>query len=137
VRYSVMLVHVATLICLIYIDHIQSIVLGSLIGMLIPSFAQRRIDAQLSTFGVYLLLQMLSYLAAWLIGLVILPAIYDEAANGLAQICLAISQIVVFYSIREAIITILWHRLVERLNLTPTEEAMMAQPTFKLGFKTR
>jgi hypothetical protein len=136
-RYSIMLVHVTTAICLIYIDHVHSIVLGCLIGLLIPSYAQRRLDAQLGTLAVYLALQISTYVAAWVTGWMILPAIYDESANGFAQISLALSQIAVFFGIREAVIMFLWHKLAQRLNLTPTEKAMMAQPVFKLGFKAR
>jgi hypothetical protein len=134
-RYSTTLVHMATLIGLIYIDHVQSIVLGCLVGILVPTYARGRLDAQLGTMGVYLTLQVSTYVLAWVVGLVILPDIYDEFASGWAQIGLAVMQIVLFYVIREGIISFLWNKLTERLNITPTEAALMPSTSFKLGFK--
>jgi hypothetical protein len=136
-QYALMIVHVGTAIALIYIDHVHSIVLGCLVGILVPSYVNRRIEAQLGTLGLYLTLQVSAYAVAGIIGLVILPAIYDETASGLAQISLAIVQVLIFYATREAMITYLWNKLVERLNVTPDEESLVARPAFKLGFKTR
>jgi hypothetical protein len=136
-QYSVMLVHVATVICLIYIDHVHSIVLGCLVGILMPSYTRRRLDAQLGTLGVYLMLQVSTYVLAWIGGLVILPLIYDEGASGLALISLGIMQVTLFYAIRETMILVLWNKLVQRLNVTPNEEALIPQPIFRLGFKAR
>jgi len=136
-QYSVMLVRVATIICLIYIDHVHSIILGCLVGILIPTYPRRPIDAQLGTLGVYLTLQFTAYLLAWIGGLVILPLVYAEGTILLAQISLAIMQIMIFYGIREAMILILWNKLAQRLNVTPNEEALIPQPTFRLGFKAR
>lgn len=136
-RYATMIVHVGAVIGFIYIDHVHSIVLGCLVGILVPSYVNRRIEAQLATLGLYLTLQVSAYALAWIIGLVILPTIYDETASGLAQISLALMQLFIFYSTREAMITILWNKVVERLNITPNEEALIARPAFKLGFKTR
>jgi hypothetical protein len=136
-RYSTMLVHVTTIICLIYIDHIHSIVLSCLVGILVASYARGRIEAQLGTAGAYLALQITAYALTWLIGFVILPSLYDENANGLAQIGLAVMQVIVFYGIREAMIYALWNKVSSRLNVTPTEEASIARPIFRVGLKAR
>jgi hypothetical protein len=129
-RYSIMLVNVTTLICLIFIDHIHSIVLGCLVGILVASYARGRIEAQLGAAGAYLALQISAYVIAWIVGFSILPSIYDESASGLAQIGLAIMQIVIFYSTREIMIALLWNQLSRRLNVAPTEKALLARPLF-------
>lgn len=136
-RYSLMLVHVTTLICLIFIDHVHSIVLSCLVGILVASYARGRIEAQLGTAGAYLALQISAYALTWVIGFVMLPALYGENANGLAQISLAVIQVITFYVIRETMISVLWNKLSSRLNVTPTEEALIARPTFLPGLKAR
>jgi hypothetical protein len=136
-RYSLMLVHVTTLICLIFIDHVHSIVLSCLVGILVASYARGKLEAQIGTAGAYLALQITSYTLTWLIGFVVLPSLYDENANGLAQIGLAVMQVVIFYGIREVLISALWNKLTSRLNVTPTEEAFITRPTFLPGLKAR
>ncbi len=136
-RYSTMLVHVTTIICLIFIDHVHSIVLGCLVGILIASYARGRVEAQLGAAGVYLALQATAYALTWVVGFNILPGVYDENANGLAQISLAIAQVLVFYGVREAMIYMLWHKLSSRLNVSPTEEALVAPPPFRMSLKAR
>jgi hypothetical protein len=136
-RYSLMLVHVATLICLIFIDHVHSIVLSSLVGILVASYARGKIEAQIGTAGAYLTLQISAYALTWLIGFVMLPSLYNENATGLAQIILAVIQVILFYGIREAMISVLWNKLSSRLNVTPAEEALIEQPTLFTGLKAR
>jgi len=136
-RYATMLVHVAAVISLIYIDHVHSIVLGCLVSILVASYARGRIEAQLGTLGLYLALQASAYALAGVIALAILPAIYDETASGWAQICLAITQVVVFYATREGLIALIWNKLAERLNVAPNEAALIALRPIRLGLKAR
>ncbi|MEO8607456.1 MAG: hypothetical protein ABI690_06220 [Chloroflexota bacterium] len=136
-RYSLMLVHVTTLICLIFIDHIHSIVLSSLVGILVASYARGKLEAQLGTSGAYLMLQLSAYLVTWIIGFVLIPSLYDENASGLAQISIAVMQVIIFYIVRETMISFLWNMLSKRLNVTPTEEALITRPPFLPGLKAR
>jgi hypothetical protein len=135
-RSSILLVHVVTVIAIIYIDHIHSIVLGSLISIIVPTYAQRKIDSQFGTFIFYVSLQIGTYLLAWLVGLVILPFIYAGSTSGTAQISLAILQVGTFYAIREITIYALWQHLVHRLEGVSSDEARHNLSTFRVGMRS-
>ena len=117
------LVYALVLIASFYVDDIQSIVLGSLVGMLTPLYARSRADARLWTMGVYLLIQVTTYLSALIAGFAMLPALYAHLKIGgvSSEITLPLLSFVVFCSVRELIIRLLWHNLAERLNADPSE----------------
>jgi hypothetical protein len=98
-------------------------VLGSLVGLVIPTYAHNRLDASLWSFGVFLLLQISTYMLAWLIGFSLLPGAYDRLQiNGwYANFSLPVLRVVVFFLVREGIIVALWRGLIARLNVSPGE----------------
>ncbi len=117
------LVYSLALIAAFYIDDMQSIIVGSLMGMLIPIYARNRVDARLWTAGIYLLVQVTTYVSSLLTLFVIIPALYQRlGVNGWhTQVSMPLVGIAVFYGIREIIIFVLWHNLTTRLNASPTE----------------
>jgi|FLYN01.1.fsa_nt_gi hypothetical protein len=121
------LVYALVLIAGFYVDDVQSIVLGSLVGMLTPLYAHNRVDARMWTMGLYLLIQVVTYLSALIAGFVILPAIYErlgiDRVSG--HIALPLLAFAVFYGLRELAIALLWHNLTERLNADPSELNLM------------
>jgi hypothetical protein len=114
---------VVALIAAIYVEYVQSTVLGSVVGLFIPTYAHNRLDASLWSFGAFLLLQVTTYALAWLIGFSLLPGAYERLQiNGwYASFSLPVVRVAVFFLLREAIIATLWRGLVQRLNVQVSE----------------
>jgi hypothetical protein len=117
------LIYALVLIAAFYVDDIQSIVLGSLVGMLTPLYARNQLDARLWTTGLYLLIQVTTYLAVLLIGFVLIPALYEQMpTSGIhSYIALPVLGFAAFYGIREVGIALVWGNLTKRLNADPRE----------------
>jgi len=117
------LVSFITVLIAIYIEYLQSTVLGSVVGITVPTFTQNRLDTSVYTFGGFLFLQITTYLLAYLIGFVILPNLYERLhiIGDYAEMSLSIMRLAIFFLIREAMITGLWRVIVTRLNASPSE----------------
>jgi hypothetical protein len=107
-RTATLLLTVGVLLAAIYLDHVQSIVCGCVVGMLVPFYVHRTLDARFAAAGLFLLVQVVGYLAA--IGLAF------EGVNALFtspdQVGLvSVTRLLVFAGIREALIYLLWHWL--------------------------
>lgn len=120
--FSALLVGV-TLTIVFYLDHIQSAVVGSLIGMMSPTFIRHGTESRLRAVGSFLLWQLLSHGLAGAVGFVFLPALYSvlRLNSWLAEATLAVLAVALFYGLREGIIRRLWARLMERLNADEAE----------------
>lgn len=107
----------------VYLDHLQSVVLACIVGMLIPAYASRKMDAGLSAFGVYLLIQIATYALTLLLGFSLIPALFDILRwTGFGPtFMLPVIRLVVFWGAREIIIRYLWLRLVRETNTTLSE----------------
>jgi hypothetical protein len=116
-------VNILTLIAAIYLDSIQAPILGSLIGMLVPTFTENRLDTRVWTVSIYLLLQIVSIVFALLIGTVILPMFYLQLnlAGWLADISPPLVSLISLYWFREGVISIVWYALTRQLNADPRE----------------
>lgn len=117
------LFHAAALVAAFYLDHVQSAVVGGLVGMLAPIYVRNRLDARAWGLFGYSMLQVGVYLLTWLIGFQVIPALYEGLnLNGLyAELSIPILRVVVFYFIREGIIAGLWLVLTGRLNAMPSD----------------
>jgi hypothetical protein len=117
------LVYALVLIVAFYIDDIQSIVLGSLVGMLMPLYARNRLDARLWTMGLYMLIQVTTYLSVLVVGFTLLPAFYEGMAitGNYRHVALPLLSLAMFYGVRELALTLLWNNLAQRLNANPRE----------------
>lgn len=121
------LVYLGTLIAALYIDHVQSVVLGCLIGMLAPEYTSGRVDASAGAFMVFLLVTVMTYLITILGGFVAAPLLLrDLGVTPVAgALILPFLRVGLFYLIREGIIALVWRALVEKLNIGASElEAM-------------
>lgn len=120
---------VVALIAAIYVEYVQSTVLGSLVGLFIPTYAHNRLDASLWAFGVFLLLQVSTYVLAWLVGFNLLPGAYERLhINGwYASFSLPVLRVAAFFLLREGIIAGLWRGLVQRLNVQVYEVDLTPQ----------
>lgn len=99
----------------LYFDVIQSTVIGFLIGMLVPTFAQERISARTTALGFTLTLAFLFYLTFGLLAFGVLPLIYN-APGILPGFILPLLQLLLFYALREGVITALWLLLAWQLG---------------------
>jgi hypothetical protein len=117
------LLYLFTLVGALYVDHTQSVAMGSLVGMLIPTYTRSRVDAGFGAFLIFLLLQVITYLLTLLIGFNLLSGVFRAmgAAPITAALALPILRLAVFYAIREGMIAGLWRLLVERLNVAASE----------------
>jgi hypothetical protein len=111
----------------VYIDHVQSIVVSELVGMLMPIYTRRRTDAALSAGAVYLLVQTACYTLTLLLGFVVLSPVMEvlPILPQLRTILLPFLRVAIFYSIREGIIRVLWRRLVHETNAAVSEMDFM------------
>jgi hypothetical protein len=113
----------------IYVEYFQSAVLGSLVGMFVPTFARTRLDTGVLTFGGFLLLQMMVYFLTMLVGFGVLPVFINQTRliGPLTEVGLNAVRLMIFFSLREALISILWYVLVQRLNTAPSELEFVIQ----------
>jgi len=117
------LVNLAALIAAFYIDYVQSVIVGILVGMLAPAHAHNRFDTRAWGLFSYLFLQVSTYLITWLIGFQLVPTLY-QALNFkgiLAEFSLPIFRLAVFYLAREVIIATLWRALTWQLNAVSSD----------------
>ncbi len=107
-----------TLLIAIVADFAQPIILGSTLGMLIPTYRLERFDTGIMALGSFLALQMVAYVITWAIGFVLIP----DGLMGLGiagtgvHILLAITRLLLFVGTREVMIMLLWRKLRQRLN---------------------
>lgn len=89
------------------LDDVQSTVIGSLIGVIVPLFARNRLDARVGAVTVFLLLQASAYLLiAWL-ALGVVPQINADVPV-VSLYALPAEQLLVFFAVREGIARGLW-----------------------------
>ena len=97
-----------------YIDHVQSLVLGNVVGMLVSTYTPNRLNARLLAAGLFVLLKLLVYLLVLTLGFEILD-------GRLESVTLPLVRLFVFYVLHEAVIAALWQVLTLRLETSPHE----------------
>lgn len=109
-----------SLLSLAYLDLVQSILVGSVLGMLIPTYTRNRIDSGGLALGAFFAVQFLAYALIALLDLVFLPQLAAQATviNGSLLIML---QVFVFFMVRETTLILLWRMLTRRIEATPAE----------------
>jgi hypothetical protein len=110
-----------TLLALFYLDHLSSMVLCALCGMLAPTWASRPMDARLWAVSLFLSLQGVSYAAWGLLALWLLPALVPASIGGWDRLLVLTTQLLLFLLVREAAIRALWCLLLHRLEVGPAE----------------
>jgi len=108
----------SALVAVYYFDHVHSVVLGALIGMLVPTYASARSDSRLLILAAFVGLQASTYVMSWIFAFFVLPGLFDALGiySAAATLLQAILSVGLFYLIREGIVTILWLKLTEQLN---------------------
>ncbi|MBZ0298275.1 MAG: hypothetical protein K8J31_00955 [Anaerolineae bacterium] len=118
-----LLVYGVTLAAAAYLDYIQSLTLASLIGMIVPSYALDRINAQLWSTAGFLLIRLTLYLAALIAGFIIVPELLNGFGpqNPAVQISLPLLRLAIFYGLHEAAIAWAWHILKQQFSAHPSD----------------
>ena len=116
---GVLITYSLLLIATFYFNNVQSVLLGTLLGMSVPIYVRNSLDAQIWSIGSYIGLQLATYLfTGFMIGLV-LPALFSMSIA--TEILLAFMGVGIFYLIREIVLTALWRLLLFKLNSQPSE----------------
>jgi hypothetical protein len=81
-----------------YFDHIQSLVLANLIGMITPLYTPDRLNARIWAVGGFLLFKMIIYIITIVINFLVLPLLFWRLGfvGTFAGITLAVLQLLVF-----------------------------------------
>ncbi len=98
---------VAVLALAFRLDDVQSTVIGSLVGVIVPLLARSRLDARIGAFVGFLLLQVGAYLIVWWAAFVLLPQVNADLQIG-GFLALPCEQLLVFFGTREGIVRALW-----------------------------
>lgn len=116
-------VYLLTMGLAMYIDHLHSVVLAAEIGILVPVYATRRLDASAAAFILYLVIQIATFVLTLLIGFSIAPRVLEilQVSAVASAFTLPIVRLAVFAGSREVIIRYLWKVLVRETDATPSE----------------
>lgn len=115
-RTALALLNTLGLLIAVYMDHIQSVVCGSVIGMLVPLYIRRTLDARIAAVALYVLVQTFGYVLAILAAI---DGVNILFTNTDQTVLMTVARLLVFVGIREAIIAGLWRWLLNRSETTP------------------
>lgn len=116
-------VYLLTMALAMYVDHLHSVVLAAEVGILVPIYATRRLDASAAAFILYLVIQVLTFLLTLLVGFSIAPSVLEalQVSAVASALTLPIVRLIVFAGSREVIVHYLWKILVRETDATPSE----------------
>jgi hypothetical protein len=104
-----------------YLDHVQSILFGSLFGVMASYYAPNPLDQRLWAMAGFLSLQIASYLVPTVLVFLIFPMTYRYMNGWLIEASIPVVSVLSFYLPREIILTHLWNLLAKQLTGTPAE----------------
>lgn len=96
-------------------EHVQAVVIGCLVGMLLPVYQRTRDEAQVWAALLFLALQAVTLVIALLTATVVVPGLLSAVSPTLAGL-------IVFFVVREAVVVVLWQALANHLNTSPQWE---------------
>lgn len=113
-----LLLNTGVIFTVMYWEFVQSVLLGCMVGLLIPTYTVSGLDAGLYAPGVFLLLKMMVYALTALVGLNILPDVYERLGveGSFTELSLALMRAIFFIGIQETLIRLLWRHLLSRVN---------------------
>lgn len=121
------LLNASAIVVLIYVDYVQSTVLGCAVGLMIPTFGSSVIDSFLYAPAVFLLLKFGSYSLSVLVGINLVDTLFLQAGwqSGLADLGMTVLRVTAMIAVQELLIRGLWRIIVVRTN-SRTDEAEAA-----------
>lgn len=115
------------LVAAFYLNFVQSVIIGCMVGLLVPGYTSNKLDAQLYAVSIFLTLALAS-IALTLFVILSLDGAFISGGLGI-RLLLPLVYVLVFYLIREAIITLLWNQVVSVLNTETEEVAQVLNPS--------
>lgn len=106
------------ILAVIFIDLLQNTLIGSIIGMLMPTYITDRMSASLLSMGITLLLIIGYYVFIAIIFTLVLPPLYRLVGVRIGSDWY-ITHCLIFIGGRELIIYGLWKLLLHRINVEP------------------
>jgi hypothetical protein len=105
------------------IDHIQSLVMGSLAGVVAPVFSRHSSEARFRAMALFLGLQLAGYTLAGVVALGVVPAVFPLLNTGgwTGDAGLTITVLLAFLMIREGVIAGFWRYVTNQLNTSMAE----------------
>lgn len=131
VNVLVMSLYLASLILWFIVEDTQSVVLGGLLSMLLPTYTHDEFETHVSTIATYLLIQISIYTLVILLLSFMLPSVYSTLGlhGWLADVSRPTLALAVLSGIREGVLYLLWQRLLDRLNAGPETSLLMGYRT--------
>ena len=119
----IILIYLFSMAAAVYVDHLQSIVLAVLVGLFVPTYATRRIDAGAGAFIGYLTVQATTYALTLIMGFVVAPRLLElgQATEVVSAVILPFIRLAIFIISREVIVWRLWEAIVRESNAMPSE----------------
>lgn len=99
-----------------YVDHVQSILVGGLLGIFISGMTRNNFDARFWPALIYVALQAFVYLTVYALWMNVLPDLFTtlRLTGPLSDVGQFACCLVIFYSLRELMIRALWKQIVQR-----------------------
>lgn len=112
------LIYAFTLLLALYIDHIHTIVLASMIAVVVPTFIRKSSDARVVGPTLFIVMMVAFYALNLWLSFAILPAVYNRLGiqGWDALLSLPLLRLAIFYLTRELIISGLWHLFSARVE---------------------
>lgn len=124
------LMNAMAIVALLYVDYVQSTVMGSMVGLVIPTFASSIVDSFLYAPAVFLLLKFGCYSLGVLVGINLIDTLYLQAGwqGGAADFSMTILRVVIMVAVQELLIRGLWRIILIRMNSRPEDAEAALNP---------
>jgi uncharacterized membrane protein YagU involved in acid resistance len=109
------------IIVVFYLDHVQSIVFGTLAGVLASHYAPNPLDQRLWALAGFLALQITSYVILVVLNLLIFPLFDHNWGGWYAEIGVPLLMVASVYIVREIMLRSVWKSVKRRLGSTAAE----------------
>lgn len=124
------LMNAMAIVALLYIDYVQSTVMGSMVGLVIPTFASSIVDSFLYAPAVFLFLKFGCYSLGVLVGINLIDTLYLQAGwqGGAADLSMTVLRVVIMVAVQEILIRGLWRLILIRMNSRPEDAEAALNP---------
>jgi len=106
----------------LWLDHVQSIVIAALLGMVMPFRIRDTRLAHIWTLLIYGIIQLSVYVFM-VVTILVLQILFERALSQplVLRAALVVSNILIFYMLREALIGLLWRMMLAHFDAYPTD----------------
>jgi hypothetical protein len=106
------------LLAALWVDHLHSVGLAALIGLLAPTYTTRTADAGLLAVTIYTMLQLTTYAITGLAGFALLPDILGalNVPGIVTALLLPVIRLAILFVLRELLIIYLWTLVQQQYN---------------------